>query len=1415
MRRKILIALGSLLGLALALLAVAFWYVRSGRLDNLVQREIIAALKESGTTASIERTHLDLRGYKVTLENIQLETEKEGKPFGSIGSIEVEFSVLDYLRQKLSINRVIISQPRLTVEFDEQGRLNLDSLRAPERKDKDADGQIKFSNANIELIGGEVSIRDRSRNLTVDLVNLSISLTPLGGEPLTDKLNHALALEFDRATAVYKEQKIEPLRSRIEADIRPESADVKKIEIDSPLGHFTASGRALSFKPFKYDVAVRLEAATQEIARVFAPDAKVEGQATFNGRVEGEGAEYRASGNLESNALTAEGFRISALRLGAEVDGSGQRYDARAEGGVGSVSGKGLTIGSMLFKEAAVIGEQSQFDVTGGVSLSLLRSGVVTASGIRLRLSADSRSVRLSQISASILGGRLTGSATLALSGGESKVDVEFEALELGQAATLASAKEIKARGTARGTARLAFPGLNFKAAAGRLEASFEGAVSPPESSIETLPASGEIIILATGRTFQIEKAFARTAASEVTVSGTADLDGNAKIEIDFKSSDMGEAQRVIDAFGFIPEKFKEEYGFAVAGEGRFIGRVEGKVSSPSVTGHVRLDEIRMHQDPTDDSTGEKLGSFEGDIAYSPALLRVEGGKLARPDGTRADFSLDAPLDKDDAVAIRAVVRDFDLASLVRTATPEFKDFVGAGVINGTIDLRGLPGRRTVSGTADVSISSARFIVPSSEEGKEAEPISVPEFVGEVAIENSVMSVKDLRMQVGDARIVGQGSFNLDTYQYSINAEGKEIDLERLSLAATSDSVHLTGQANLAVEGDGKWDEWSDIRLKATIQGENVTLNGRDIGAARVVAFTQSGLLKIEATGRLLDREQTLAAVVDLRDRKNYPISGSVEFTDADIGPYLELLSPEMRSITGRATGTIKLSGPLQDTDQIQAVLRVSRLELGGDISTSQKYTITNQGDLVIVASPGEIKVERVTFTGEGTSVVIEGAISRDNPARSLLAINGELNLRLVSSFTDTIFTTGVAQVQASIGGSIQSPRLLGSVNLRDLGLRVTNIPLTLTRGAGRIRFTSDQALIENFTASSAGGGTLKLSGGAALVGLVPDRWRIEAEANEVGIEYPRDTQTIFDGTVALQGNRRAQVLTGDIDVRRASYQKDLTLEELVSTGGPLSKEFVDIGPGNKGGPGLPIAIDMRINADQTLIIRNNLADAEGSAYLHIRGPLSDPVVSGRVVLSHGILEFRDDKYELIRGVITFPARRKASPVLDVESEVDISGYTITLTFTGTMEKPEITLRSNPDLPETDIISLITSGSLATDTSASGLAKQSGLGLAQSLLSASLTQRLSKGTQRLFGLSRLSIDPLIVGGSGDPTAKVTLGQRITRNLTITYSQNLTSRSSGFERIVLLEYRLTNRFSLVGFRNERNEFGFDVRVRKRF
>ena len=94
------------------------------------------------------------------------------------------------------------------------------------------------------------------------------------------------------------------------------------------------------------------------------------------------------------------------------------------------------------------------------------------------------------------------------------------------------------------------------------------------------------------------------------------------------------------------------------------------------------------------------------------------------------------------------------------------------------------------------------------------------------------------------------------------------------------------------------------------------------------------------------------------------------------------MIAPELSGISGTATGTIKLSGPLLDTDKVQAVATLTKLEFGGAISEQKTYKVANQGNIVLTATPREIRLDRVVFTGEGTSVTLEGTYRATPPDR-------------------------------------------------------------------------------------------------------------------------------------------------------------------------------------------------------------------------------------------------------------------------------------------------------------------------------------------------------------------------------------------------------------------------------------------------
>ena len=79
-----------------------------------------------------------------------------------------------------------------------------------------------------------------------------------------------------------------------------------------------------------------------------------------------------------------------------------------------------------------------------------------------------------------------------------------------------------------------------------------------------------------------------------------------------------------------------------------------------------------------------------------------------------------------------------------------------------------------------------------------------------------------------------------------------------------------------------------------------------------------------------------------------------------------------------------------------------------------------------------------------------------------------------------------------------------------------------------------------------------------------------------------------------------------------------------------------------------------------------------------------------------------------------------------------------------------------------------------------------------------------------IGLSRFSIDPALVRNTANPTARLTVGRRLTPDLSVVFSLDLRGTE---EPVVSAEYTLSDRLSLLMTRDETGGMGFDLRLRK--
>jgi translocation and assembly module TamB len=88
---------------------------------------------------------------------------------------------------------------------------------------------------------------------------------------------------------------------------------------------------------------------------------------------------------------------------------------------------------------------------------------------------------------------------------------------------------------------------------------------------------------------------------------------------------------------------------------------------------------------------------------------------------------------------------------------------------------------------------------------------------------------------------------------------------------------------------------------------------------------------------------------------------------------------------------------------------------------------------------------------------------------------------------------------------------------------------------------------------------------------------------------------------------------------------------------------------------------------------------------------------------------------------------------------------------------------------------------------------------------------VSSRVQRLFGVSRIKIDPQVGGPESATGARVTIEQQVNENVAVTYITNVARAN---QQIIQGEFNFTRDLSFVIVRDENGVLGFEFRIRQR-
>ncbi|HXH70339.1 MAG TPA: translocation/assembly module TamB domain-containing protein [Pyrinomonadaceae bacterium] len=1072
-----------------------------------------------------------------------------------------------------------------------------------------------------------------------------------------------------------------------------------------------------------------------------------------------------------------------------------------------------------IYKPVFVLEPSGRYRASADMSLGGGVLGSVRLGSARASVVAENNQIALNNLTADVMDGNINGDAVLALNKrNRSRVDADFANLDLSKLLALQGGKVVPIEGKTTGKVNLTFAGTDFKTASGTLTADFAANAGTAERGL--VPVNGRLGLTATNGLFDVDFANLNTEKSAVNATGRFDLSGeNSNLNLALNSTDASEIERIVRVLNVAPEIVAQldSYRAQFAGNLNLNGNVTGNLTDPTFNGRASIGSLILRE--------RNLGSVATNITVSPDGFELRDGVLQERDGGNLAFNVNIPRAGTNNISVNAKLNNVNTGNLL-AALPI--DILPAQIQNfqaqtsGTINVSGIPGNLQ----GEANISSGKGTV-------NGQPFDG--FDAQAKFQGNLVNLEKFEARFGDGFLRANGNYNTDSTAFNFDVQGKDIALARVRpfLPSGTDLSGINGTIDLTAKATGRGSDARTYDVNFNGVGRNIVVNDNALGEVTFVGRTENQQLNANLTANFQGQPQAITASVNFAD-ENLPFRAETTFNNTELAPFIGLYPPPGDvTVAGQATGRVFLEGNLSGvdatgkrgftTDNLSGAAEFTRLDL-------------QIGDTPLVAvepvsvrfNTREVVVNNAKFSGGGSNIVVSGTKALTDDGMNNLTVDGKINLQIFNALSKNTFLAGLANVSVRLTGVNRTARLNGAAELQN-ATAATFIGaerLSFDRIKGRIIFNSNQVQIESLSAFL-GGGKITASGGASLEGLELQGFRLNVNGSNFTAPLPPDFITTGDAEIEISGRRidgqMNSLIAGRILARRTVYNKDIDLADFISR-----RREGSLSEGSSGSSssflGVP-KLDIRIEGRDALVVRNNLADLTASAALRITGDVEFPQISGRVTANSGTITFRKDRYEVQRAVLEFPPNTSIEPYINLQATTEIKGYQITVNLVGELTNTEslnATVRSSPALPQADVVSLITTGNLANSDTGIPTLAQSGINTAAEILTDSLINNpLSKATDKLFGLNRFEIDPIISGQRLNPSARLTVGRQINRNLLITYSTNL---SEDQNQVLALEYRVSNRLSFVAQYEQRSlsnvtrnssNFSFEIRLRKRF
>jgi len=561
-------------------------------------------------------------------------------------------------------------------------------------------------------------------------------------------------------------------------------------------------------------------------------------------------------------------------------------------------------------------------------------------------------------------------------------------------------------------------------------------------------------------------------------------------------------------------------------------------------------------------------------------------------------------------------------------------------------------------------------------------------------------------------------------------------------------------------------------------------------------SYTLNGDIPFET---FMDQEKDLTGVPEGR---MFAVDASWENFETSV--LSSLFSNEIFSkFKCRSDGKLHITGRRFQWDRISGKADVNKLDFSTpDVSLQLRKPAS------LEFTKGTLFLRAAEFMGKDSHLKLAGALGLFPEQVSDIVLEGEADLSVLQPFLGSDSLSGKVLFETKLTQSLSNPHLSGNLEIRSAGWRIGQPPLHFSGVEGRISFDQTKIYIQKIS-GDLNGGDIKVSGELDLGTKEHPLAGLEITAERVLLDFPKGMQSEVALDMFFSYSKDGALLSGDLNIMYAKYTEPFRIQSALLQ--YLRKE-ASIDSFMEPNEFLTqLKLNVSISAQESIFLENNISKSLLSANLILTGTFLKPILSGRAQFEEGgEIYFGGNTFVIETGSADFINPTRIEPDLNIRALTRVGEYDIRLLLKGTPDKFNAGLVSEPPLSEPDIISLLVTGRTLESASSQILGVAGNK--ATSYINSSLTGRLEKATKKTIGLESVKIDASLIAAEENPSARITVGQHVSRNIELVYSHDLKDARN---RMWIVNYNPVRNVNIQGIKRDENEYTVGLQHDLRF